>query len=329
VHEGPSRFRPRKVYMTGLKTSAIAALALFLASRGAAQEAAEVRSDSAGTSQLCCAPDSPLTDTEDANAQSSCTVGARTCWLTCSSSSPQASATTPEGQSSSSSADSKNSSNWRVDLYPVFAWVPIFGASASVPAPPGPPFGPAPSGSVSGSFNGAAFAGFAIEKSKWTASGNVLWAGLSGQRQNPFVRIDTNFIYGQVMLGHEVLPNLFVEAGFRRTAIKIAARVSTFPQVIWKPGVWDPLVGLTYRRSLGRKWHFRIHGDGGGFGVGNDASISGTASAEWRFARHFDLLFGYGFLYFRDSGVIVGQPTKINETLNGPMFGFGIHFGHA
>jgi hypothetical protein len=63
--------------------------------------------------------------------------------------------------------------------------------------------------------------------------------------------------------------------------------------------------------------------------VGNDASISGTASAEWHFARHFrELLFGYGFLYFRDSGIIAGQPVKIKETQNGPMFGFRIHFGH-
>jgi hypothetical protein len=211
----------------------------------------------------------------------------------------------------------------------VFAWAPTFGASASVPAPFNPPLGPAPSGSVSGSFNGAAFAGFGIEKSKWAASGNVVWAGLSAQRQTPFVRIDTNFIYGQFMLGREVLPHLFAEAGFRRTAIKIAVAVSIFPQATWKPGVWDPLIGLTYRRPLGQKLHFRIHGDGGGFGVGNDASISGTAAAEWRFARHFEVLFGYGFLYFRDSGVIVGQPIKIKETLHGPMFGFGLHFGRA
>jgi hypothetical protein len=181
---------------------------------------------------------------------------------------------------------SKGLPDWRIDLYPVFAWAPIFGANASVRDPPNPLPGPAPSGNVSGSFNGAAFAGFAIERSKWSAAGNMLWAGLSGQRQTPFVRIDTNFIYGQFMLGREVLPHLFAEARFRRTAIKIAVTVSTFPQVTWKPGIWDPLVGLTYRRPLDQKWQFRIHGDGGGFVVGNDASISATAAAEWHFARH-------------------------------------------
>lgn len=313
--------------MTLFKTSAIMALALLLTSHAQAQKSVRVRSDSPGTAQLRCRPDSPPMDIEESNAQSVPCIGAPTRSMIWSASDPEAPAATSDAQTPSSSASSKDPSDWQVDLYPVFAWAPIFGASASI-HPPNPPPGPAPSGSVSGSFNGAAFVGFGIEKNKWAASGNVLWAGLSGQRQTPFVRIDTNFIYGQFMLGREVLPHLFVEAGFRRTAIKIAARVSTFPQVTWKPGVWDPLVGLTYRRSLGRKWHFRIHGDGGGFGVGNDASASGTASAEWRFAHHFELLFGYGFLYFRNSGLIAGQSIKIKETLNGPMFGFGIHLGH-
>jgi hypothetical protein len=315
--------------VTIFKTSAIAALALLLTSHAQAQKSAKVRSDSPGTAQLPWTPDGSLTESEESNVQSGCSMGAPTRSRIWSSSDPEAPTATRDAQTLSSSASSKGPSDWRVDLFPAFAWAPIFGASASVPAPPNPPPGPASSGSVSGSFNGAAFAGFGFEKRKWAASGNVLWASLSGQRETPSVKIDTNFIYGQFMLGREVLPDLFVEAGFRRTAIKIAATVSTFPQVTWKPGVWDPLVGLTYRRPLGQKWGFRLHGDGGGFGVGNDASISGTASADWLFARHFELLFGYGFLYFRDSGVIVGRPIKIKEILNGPMFGFGIHFGRA
>jgi hypothetical protein len=310
------------------KMCAIVALALLLTSHAQAQKSAKVRSDSPGTVQLPWTPDRPPIESEEPNAESCRSIGPATCSLIWSLSDPVAPTAMPDAQTLSSSPSSKNPPDWRIDLYPVFAWAPIFGASTSV-APPNPPPGPTPSGSVSGSFNGAAFSGFGVEKRKWAVAGNVLWASLSGQRQTPLVKIDTNFIYGQFMIGREVLPDLFLEAGFRRTAIKIAARVSTFPQLTWKPGVWDPLVGLTYRRPLGQKWRFRLHGDGGGFGVGNDASISGTASADWLFARHFELLFGYGFLYFRDSGVITGRPIKIRETLNGPMFGFGIHFGRA
>jgi hypothetical protein len=127
------------------------------------------------------------------------------------------------------------------------------------------------------------------------------------------------------MVGRTILPHLSAETGFRRTAIKIAVTLSTLPQVTWKPDIWDPLVGLTYQRSLGREWIVRIHSDGGGFGVGNDASISRTAAAEWDFTRHFELLLGYGLLYFRNTGSVI--PTKIRETLHGPMFGFGIHLG--
>lgn len=72
-----------------------------------------------------------------------------------------------------------------------------------------------PPSSTSGSFNGAAFAGFRIEKSKWSTDDTVLWAGLSAERSsNPFARINVNIIYGQLMVGREVLPDLFLEGGF-------------------------------------------------------------------------------------------------------------------
>jgi hypothetical protein len=315
--------------MIVFRTSVLAALALLLTLHARAQTPVDVPNDSSARSPfhgtLHCA-----TFSEQSTAETGPNIGTATD-MRCLPKRDLAAAATldPTSGVQDPAGSEKRLPDWRVDLYPVFAWAPVFGASASVHDPPSPLPAPAPSGNVSGSFNGAAFAGFAMEKRKWSASGNMLWAGLSGQRQTPFVRIDTNFIYGQFMLGREVLPHLFAEAGFRRTAIKIAVRVSTFPQVIWKPGVWDPLVGLTYRRALGHKWQFRLHGDGGGFGVGNDVSVSGTAAAEWHFVRHFELLFGYGFLYFRDSGAIVGQPIKIRETLHGPMFGFGIHFGRA
>ncbi len=316
--------------MTVFRTSVLAASAVLLTPHAQAQTSANVPNDSLARPQFQWTPHSPPTDSEQPNAETDRNVGTAGGSM-CSLSKKEPGAATTRRRNTASvqdpSASSKGLPDWRIDLYPVFAWTPIFGANASLTGPPSP--APAPSGSVSGSFNGAAFAGFGIEKSKWSAAGNLLWAGLSGERQTPFVRIDTNFIYGQFMLGREILPDLFAEAGFRRTAIKIAATVSIFPQVIWKPGVWDPLIGLTYRRPLGQKWRLRIHGDGGGFGVGNDVSVSGTASTEWRFARHFGVLFGYGFLYFRDSGVIVGQPFKIKETLHGPMFGFGIHLGRA
>jgi hypothetical protein len=55
-----------------------------------------------------------------------------------------------------------------------------------------------PSGSVSNSLNGAAFAGFEIEKSKWWITGTFLWADLSASHTVPKVTITSNAIYGQL-----------------------------------------------------------------------------------------------------------------------------------
>jgi hypothetical protein len=147
----------------------------------------------------------------------------------------------------------KNPSDWNVTIYPVYAWAPIFGASVNLPTFPELPGGGGihPGGKVSGSFNGAVFAGYLIEKSKWSTSGAFLWAGLSGEQSNPHVKVNLDVLYGQVLGGREILPNLTLEGGVRRMALKITAEVGEFPSVRRKPGVWDPLVGLSYRKRLG------------------------------------------------------------------------------
>src|ERR1700746_2160433 len=59
---------------------------------------------------------------------------------------------------------------WNVAIYPALAWVPIFGASVTLPPLPSQPIAtPGPSGSTSGSLNGAYFGGARFEKGKWSA----------------------------------------------------------------------------------------------------------------------------------------------------------------
>src|SRR5262249_9812601 len=130
-----------------------------------------------------------------------------------------------------------------------------------------------PGGKVSGSFNGAAFAGYRIEKSKWSTDGGILWAGLAADSSSPRAYLSLHGIYGQIMGGREILPDLPVEGGVRGMALKITAEVGTFPAVSRKPGVWDPLIGLSYRKHFGRKWRVNLHADGGGFGVGSDVDV--------------------------------------------------------
>jgi hypothetical protein len=204
-------------------------------------------------------------------------------------------------------------------IYPALAWVPAFGTSATLPGQP------SPSGSTSSSLNGLFAAGARFEKGKWSADTMFMWAALSAQRQNPLVDVNLDLVLGDAMGGREILPNLYVEGGVRRLALDVHAAVGS-SSASRSPRYWDPLVGLTYRRQLGRKWRILIHGDGGGFGVGSDVDVTATARAEWQFARHFGIAMGYGGMHLSDSNTVDRKTVKISPTLHGPTFGLGVFF---
>jgi len=96
-----------------------------------------------------------------------------------------------------------------------------------------------------------------------------MWAGLSAKRETPLAKVSLDFVFGHVLVGRELLPGFYVEGGARRLALDINATVET-ESASRSPGFWDPLIGVTYRRQLGRKWRILLHGDGGGFGAGSD-----------------------------------------------------------
>jgi hypothetical protein len=212
---------------------------------------------------------------------------------------------------------------WHTAIYPALAWVPIFGTSVTLPPLPSQPI--APSGNTGGSFNGAYFGGARFEKGKWSADALFMWAALSGERTTPHTSINLDFIFGDAFVGREVLPDLYLEGGFRRLALDINATVLT-DSASGSPGYWGPLIGLTYRRQLGKKWRVLIHGDGGGFGVGSDVDVSATGRAEWQFAHHFGLTMGYGGMHFSESTGTPGRTLSISPTMHGPIFGFGLYF---
>src|SRR5438045_2684664 len=68
--------------------------------------------------------------------------------------------------SGSGSTWEKDPSAWKVAIYPVYLWLPIFGAHIDVPTGPSNPGVSA--GDASSSFNGAGFAAFEIQKSRWS-----------------------------------------------------------------------------------------------------------------------------------------------------------------
>jgi hypothetical protein len=213
---------------------------------------------------------------------------------------------------------------WHYAIYPALAWAPIFGASVTLPPSPSHPIEPA-SGTTDTSFNGAYFGGARIEKGKWSADALFMWAALGAERKTPTTSVDIDFVFGDALVGREILPGLYVEGGARRLALDVSATVDS-DSVSRSPGFWDPLVGLTYRRELGKKWRVLVHGDGGGFGVGSDVDVTATGRAEWQFARHFGLAMGYGGMHLSESNTVDGKTLTISPTMHGPIFGLGIFF---
>jgi hypothetical protein len=117
---------------------------------------------------------------------------------------------------------------WHIAIYPALAWAPIFGASVTLPPTPSQPIStPGPSGSTDGSLNGAFFGGASFEKGKWSADLLFMWAGLSAERETPFTKVDMNFVFGDAMVGREVIPDLYLQGGVRRLSLDIHADVGT------------------------------------------------------------------------------------------------------
>ncbi len=230
----------------------------------------------------------------------------------------------------------KDPDAWKTIIYPVFAWAPVLGADVRLPEIPSGPGGGGgsvvPEGTTSGSFNGAAFVGAEVLKGKWSMTADALYAGMSGERSSPRVRIGLDVIFGGAMVGHQLLlDGLSLEGGFRRMAVRLSANVQDYPEASRKPGVWDPLLGITYRRQLSKKWRLNGHMDGGGFGVGCDYDLAEGSRVDWRFAKHFGLTMGFAALQFKITNTILDS-TSVRKTLTlaqttyGPEFGFGIYF---
>jgi hypothetical protein len=224
---------------------------------------------------------------------------------------------------------------WEVDIAPIYLWAPISINSVTLPefpdlpAPPGG--GDRPSGDTGASLNGAAMMAFRVEKNWWMARGNFVWAGLSGERERPRVKVSGDLIYGELVSGIEVVKHLYAEGGVRRLAVDVDVEVLDYPQVSRRPGVWDPIIGMTYRLPMGRHWLLTVHGDGGGFGVGSEVDLNSFVTLDWRMASHFGLTLGYGILYFRIEdnlldGTRVEKTLDLGTTLHGPIIGFKLLF---
>jgi hypothetical protein len=227
-------------------------------------------------------------------------------------------------------AGEQSANGWYVEIYPIYAYLPVFGASIDLPSLPSLP-GTGGSGSTGPSLNGALESQLRIEKGKWSIDAGGLWAGMSSTRATPFLYADMNIKFFQVMIGREVLPHFYLEGGFRKDTLDFKAQLGGNPQVETKPDLWDPLVGFTYRRNLGRKLLFHGEMRGGGFGVGTDYTVSGLARLDWHFLKHFGTTIGFGAEKFSISktllnDTVLARTLTVSPTTYGPLLGIGIYF---
>ena len=224
--------------------------------------------------------------------------------------------------------------DWTVAIYPILAWAPIMGAYINLPdLPPLPSLpiaGQPTGGTVTSGLNGAAFFGAALRTKRFVGDISVLWASVSASSTSPSISLDGSFIFYDAAAGVRLLRDLSFTGGVRHLGMTLDAKLGERPQVTWKPGVTDPMLGIEYRPSLGEHWGLDLDLKGGGFGAGSDVDVSGTGRLDWRFARHFGMTFGYGALHFQISSQVttsLGTFTReVKQTLHGPIFGFGIYF---
>ena len=212
----------------------------------------------------------------------------------------------------------------RVVIYPILGWAPILGANVRVPDTPTTPGGG--SGSTNSSINGAALFGATVEKGNWYGSADFMWAGMSTSRSNPLLNVNVDGFFSGGYVGYRVYRDFFLTGGFRHMGLDYGVTLGNFPEFKRSPGVWDPLVGILWKKHFNEKWTVTANVQGGGFGVGSNVDVSAVASADWQFAKHFGLTFGYGIIHFNIDDTKLNKTFTVNQTLNGPQFGFGIYF---
>jgi hypothetical protein len=227
------------------------------------------------------------------------------------------------GAQSPATSGIDDTDGWKTIVYPIHAWLPLFGADVRLPPDAG---GGAGSAKTSGNFNGAVLAGFRVERARLSIEGEFLWAGMSGSVEAPRFEIALDTIAFKVLGGFKIAPALYADGGVRHLALNVTASILDFEPVTWKPGIWQPVVGLTFRPQLSKTVRIFTQAQLGF--SGDDSSRSGAlnASVEWQPIRHLTFGGGWGWSYLRVDGTILRGPIHLSQTLNGPIITLGIPF---
>ena len=73
---------------------------------------------------------------------------------------------------------------------------------------------------------------------------------MSGSVDAPHFNVTVDTISFKVIGSVAVAPALYIDGGVRRFALNMTASILDFQPVTWKPGIWEPVVGVTFRPQL-------------------------------------------------------------------------------
>ena len=227
-------------------------------------------------------------------------------------------------------AQTTQSDDWKIAIYPVFAWIPI-SIDIDVNVPPvsggggsGPEFG---GKIVDGRLDGAFFGGLSAAKGNWRIDADGLWAG-GGRRSCSNVRScgsmstrSTSTPPAATRSTRISMPPSACAAWRSKYDIELAGR-----QFERKPGLWDPLVGVGWHHGAATSLDLHVTFEGGGFGVGADVDIGTAVRLDWKPTTHFGIAAGYSLLYFKLSNTVGDRTFTAKQTLHGPVVGIGLYF---
>ena len=178
-------------------------------------------------------------------------------------------------------------------------------------------------------------AGFLIEADRWFLEATGTYAAVSASRSAPRIKVDSNSYFYSARGGVRLAGDFSATAGVRRITTGLDATLSllnsdTAIEGHSNPGVWDPLIGIDWRRAMGR-WTIDGNLQGGGWGVGSDADVSTEVHARVRVLSHVEVRAGYTVIYYKltVANVSIGsfQRTLVAEqSMHGPEIGVGIVF---
>jgi hypothetical protein len=224
--------------------------------------------------------------------------------------------------------------DWKVTIYPILGWIPIFGADVrSLPALPDLPDGPGDGGGdgvsaghTDSKLNGALLAGLSVAKGRWRAEADGVWAALIAERDvPPALDLDLDIIYGHASGGFRVVKDLYVAGGVRRVALKYRIGLEGYQSFRREPGLWDPLIGVGWHR-VGKTLEVHARFDANVFDTGADEDYGGGIRFDWKPIPHFGVAFGYAGIVLKISNTVQSKTFRVEQSLHGPIVGIGLYF---